>query len=192
MAIIGSKGLRTRGAYNVGIRLEGQWKEVNDLVNSLDTIISTAAIAGQKAFALKYKKEVKKNIRTNGGKFRYPPLSAKYLAFKTKHGGPSGPLIWSKGMYDAVDIHNFGKGRVGVGIEQGLRRENYEGESEKGNQLTISEYANILEHGHYPMPARPVFKDTFNSLGGKNGIRETIELSLITRFKSRNIPITRI
>ena len=193
MAILGARhGTKSRGTYNVGIRLEGQWKQVNDLVNSLDILISTAAIAGQRKFALDYKAAVRRNMRSGGSKFRYPPLSPKYLKFKSKHGGSGGMFIWDKNMHDAVDIQNLGVGKVGVGIKSGLKRPNYDGESPEGNRLTISEYANVIEHGSFPMPPRPIFGDTFKSMGGKARIKETIELALINRFRSKGVQTTRI
>ena len=195
MGILGAKhGLRTRGTQNIRVQLEGQWVEFNYLVNNCDALLSMAAVAGQLKFAEKYKKEVKKNIRNGGKKFHYPKVSGKYKAFKQRHGGGSTTLNWSDTMADSVDTVNLGIGKVGVGIVKGKKRPFYEGESARGNRLQVHEYANILEHGAFPVPPRPVFSDTFKSetLGGLAGLRETIEMTIIKKFGSKGIPVNKI
>lgn len=194
MAIQGiQKGLRFRGTQQVGIQLDGQWREFDYLVNNVDTLLTKAAIAGQRAFAKKYQAAVKTNIRNGGKRFHYPTLSVRYKAFKERHGGSAGLLMWSKAMHDNVIVKDLGLGKVGVGIEKGIKRDFYDSENPNGNRLSISEYANILEHGSFPMPARPVFSDTFKSeqVGGLNGIRKAIELSIITTYTSKGIPVTK-
>ncbi len=194
MAIQGVQhGLRGRGGFNVDVKLEGDWIRFNTLVNSLGPTIATAAIGAQKKFAEKYRDAVKGNIRTGGKRFGYPGHSPKYKKYKSKHGGGGRLLYWSGAFENAVEVVDFRDGRVGVGIDKEATRAPYH-ENEK-EVLTISEYANILEHGAYSrgVPARPVFKDTFSqNMKGIRGLQTFIQWHLVRDFGAQGIRLNKI
>jgi len=184
MAIIGAQhGVRSRGYYNVEVKLEGQIFRFNFLTNHIDKLLVGAAIAAQKEFAEKYARKVKENILNGGKRFHYPPHSSKYRKWKTRSGGPSRLLYWSGTMANSVRVIPYNKGKhFSVGIPRGTKRQDYPGSD--NNRLTVSEYANVLEHGRPPyMPARPVFSDTFReTMGGMTGLKKAIEAGIILRL----------
>lgn len=183
--------LISRGSYNIGFKLEGNWFKFNDFVNSTNVLYAMAARQGQMEFAEAYRDAVKKNIKTGGKRFGYPQNSGRYLPLKIRKGGGSVALNWSGTFADSVEIFENRVGtRYMVGIQKGIRRPSYyKGDK---NKLTVSEYANILEHGTGKIPARPIFKDTFaKDLGGKNGLRVTMEMAIMRRFGSRGIIVTK-
>ena len=186
-----SHGLRKRGTFNVGIKLEGEWHKYRELANNNNLLLAAAAIAGQRSFAKKYQKEVKRNILTGGKKFGYPPLSEGYKKFKARYGGRETALVWSKTFYNSVKIIKNKAGTFfGVGIPKGIKRPRYH--PSDNNRLTVSEYANVLEHGSFPVYPRPVFKDTFRDVGGKNAIRTFIEMAIIKRYFQSGFRVSRI
>lgn len=189
MAIVGAlHGLRSRAGFNVEIKLEGDWFRFQDLINRFGPATMVVAKGAQKSFAQKYKEKVKSNIENGGKRFGYPGHSSAYSRLKAKRGGPSRLLYWSGAMYNAVDIVDLPKGRTGVGIPKGVTRERYKGE--KKVELTISEYANVLEHGAFHIPPRPVFKDTFKQdMGGLKGLKDfmTAEIALGLRAQGINV-----
>lgn len=189
MAIIGARhGLTSRGGFDVGVRLDGEWVRFNRLIGSLDVVTMTSAAAAQRSFAQKYADRVKHHIKTGGKEFGFKPIGKRYSYYKRQHGGPaSRTLVWSNSFHDAVSVVDLSKGRVGVGIPRGKKRPQYE--NERGGILEISEYANILEHGSGgDMPPRPVFSRTFtDDMGGIKGLRTYIQWHLVRNFKMGGI-----
>jgi len=186
-------GVRTRGAFDVGIRLEGDWLRFNQMVGSIDLNLMLAAKSAQRKFAEEYRDRVKTNIRTGGKRFGYPGHSVKYKQYKTRYGGPARLFYWSGAMHNAVGIMGLPGGRLGIGIPRGLMRVPYH--SHEGELLTISEYANILEHGAWSMgiPARPIFADTFKrDMKGMAGLKSFLQFHLIRNLKRKGINITPI
>lgn len=195
MAVIGGKehGLRTRGTFNVGIKLDGDWVKFNHLIENSDHLLRIAAREGQRKFAEAYRDKVKDNIKTGGKRFGYPDTTPDYTLRKIKHGGGSRNLIWDENFLDAVEIMKpTVRGNWGVGIKRNVTRGKYFG-SDK-NKLTISEYANVLEHGTKYMPARPIFSDTFTrtngGMGGKAGVRKFITSHIVKYFRTIGIKVT--
>lgn len=186
-------GLRARGGFNIEVKLVGDWIRLQQLTGSLDVTIMLAATSAQRKFAEKFRDKVKINIRTGGKRFGYEPHSPKYAKYKARHGGGTRLLHWSGSMEDAVKVVRLSGGRVGVGIPKDAVRERYEGE--KGDLLTISEYANILEHGSLSrhIPSRPVFKDTFKQdMKGMKGLRSYIQWQIIRNLNLQGIRVNRI
>jgi len=186
-------GLRARAGFNVEIKLVGDWIRLQQLTGSLNIRVMLAAKTGQRKFAKKYRDKVKLNIRTGGKRFGYEPHSKKYAAYKSKHGGGTRLLHWSGSFEDAVEVVGLSGGRVGVGIPKGVVRGRYEGE--KGSLLTISEYANILEHGSSSrgIPSRPVFRDTFKQdMKGMKGLRSYIQWQVIRNLNLMGVQVNRI
>lgn len=196
MAIVGVRhGLTARGGFNVDIKLDGDWFKLNMLLNSFGPEIMIIARASQRKFAEKYRDRVKTNMRTGGRRFGYKPVSSRYSSYKQKKGGGSTTFIWSKTLHDSVSVLDSSGNRVSVGIPKGIRRPFYPGESKRSNQLTVSEYANILEHGAYSrgVPARPIFSDTFREdMKGKAGLRRSIQRNIIIGMRARGIRINQI
>lgn len=194
MAIKGARhGIRGRGSYNVGVRLEGNFIKFNYLTNNANFILASAAIGAQKEFAEDYRDKVKQNIREGGKRFHYPPHSPKYRKYKERLGGGTRLLFWSGAMADAIEIKPLRKGKTfTVGIDKSARRETY-GKGDK-NKLSISDYANVLEHGRPPyMPARPVFSDTFRKqMGGLKGLKRSIEVGIIKRMGTKGIMVNKL
>lgn len=184
--------LRGRGSFNVEIKLGGNWTKFNEIVNGSNILMVMGVRQGQKEFAEAYRDAVKKNIITGGRRFGYPPNSPMYIYKKLRGGGGSTPLVWSKAFYNAVEIRATRDGRRWlVGIPSGESRPSYS--IKEKNELTISEYANIIEHGTNGIPARPVFADTFSrDMQGKRGLKRAIELALIRRFGQRGINLMKL
>ena len=194
MAIKGVRhGLRARAGFNVEIRLDGQWVRVNNILGNLNVNIAMAGSTAQRKFAEKYRDKVKYHIKTGGKDFGYPGHSPKYSKYKTKHGGGGRLLHWSGAMEGAVKVVDLTGGRVGVGIEKGIKRERYD--NEKGDILDISEYANILEQGSPArgIPDRPVFKDTFRKdMKGIEGLKTYMAWHVARDLRKKGIPVTKI
>ncbi len=186
-------GIRGRGSYNVGVKLEGQIFKFNYLTQHSDVLLASAAMTAEHNFARSYKKKVIENIKNGGKRFHYPPHSDKYTKYKSKLGGGGSLLFWSGTMANSVIIKTEKSGtRFSVGIESGAKRSSYGG-SDK-NRLSVSDYANVLEHGRPPyMPARPVFSDTFKqTMGGMKGLKKTIELGVITNMAKAGIRVNKL
>jgi len=187
-------GLRTRAGFNVEVQLSGDWVRFNNIMNRFGPATMLLAQNAQLGFAKKYKKKVKQNIRTGGKRFGYPGHSDKYSRYKGRKGGGSRVLYWSGAMHDSVDVMKLSRGRVGVGIPSGTKRGKYPGE--RNNKLTISEYANILEHGTYgglEIPKRPVFKDTLKQdMGGIKGLRNFMTAEIVLGLRAQGINVTRM
>ena len=184
--------LRSRGSYNVEIKLEGNWFKFNDIVNSTNILLIMAARQGQREFAESYRDKVKENILTGGKRFGYPQNSPKYLYLKLKAGGPSTPLVWSRAYYESVEvISNTSGSKFMVGIPKDVTRGDY-GVRWDRNKLSIAEYANVIEHGTIHIPPRPIFSDTFTQqMGGKAGLKRAIEMAIIRKYGSKGIKLTR-
>lgn len=194
MANIGpSTGLKTRAGFNVEIKFEGEWIRFNNLINSLDINLALAAKAAQLKFAEQYKNKLKANIRTGGKRFGYPEHSIEYAKYKRKHYGPNRLLYWSGAFQNAIQVMGLSRGRVGVGIPRGVMREPYH--AKEGKLLSISEYANILEHGSWSrnIPARPIFADTFKQdMGGMVGLKTFLSGKIIRGLNKKGILATKI
>lgn len=186
-------GLRARAGFNVEVKLVGNWLKFNQLVGSLDVTTMLAAVTAQRKFAEKYRDRVKVNIRTGGKRFGYPPHSPDYKKYKSKYGGGARLLHWSGSFEEAVEVVGLSGGRVGVGIPKDAVRERYEGE--KGELLTISEYANVLERGSVSrgIPKRPVFTDTFKKdMKGLKGLRTYIQWHIIRNFRLQGVQVIKV
>lgn len=192
MAIVGAAhGMRTRGGFDVDVKLSGNWIKFNQLIGSLDITLMTAAMGAQRKFAEKYRDKVKLNIKTGGKRFGYQPHSHRYKLYKSRHGGGGGLLYWSGTMADSVEVMDLEGGRVGVGIPRDAVRAPYH--SHEGDLLTVSEYANILEHGSWPIPARPVFSDTFKQdMKGLVGLKSYIQWHIVRNFGVQGIIVTKV
>lgn len=194
MAIVGARhGMRARGGFDVDVKLSGNWLKFNQLIGSLDITLMTAAVGAQRKFAEKYRDRVKINIKTGGKRFGYPPHSPMYRTYKNKHGGGTKLLYWSGTMAESVDLVKLRRGRIGVGIPKDAVRAPYH--SKEGELLTVSEYANILEHGAYSrgVPARPVFKDTFRKdMKGLAGLKSYIQWHIIRNFGVQGIFVSKV
>ena len=195
MAIAGAlHGLRTRGGFNVEVKLDGDWFKFSKLMNTFGTETMAIATAAQHQFAEEYKKKVKENIRTGGKQFGYPEHSSAYSRYKSSKGGPGRLFYWSGALYNSVDVMRLPNGRLGVGIPKNAKRGNYPGE--KGTPLSVSEYANILEHGTrggLNIPARPIFSDTFKqNMGGKRGLQKFMADYIYAAYAIRGLKPKRI
>lgn len=183
--------LRARGGFNVEMKLVGEWAKFNSLINNIDVDIACASIIAQKKFANRYKDRVKLNIRTGGKRFGYPKNTEGYSDFKKNKGGPNSLLVWSRTMHDSVQIVKLRNNRWGVGIPKNIDRPSYH-KSDK-NRLSVSEYANILEHGTSKIQPRPVFSDTFKyDMKGIKGLKTFVEWHLRREFLKKGITLTKI
>ena len=184
--------LRSRGSYNVQFQLEGNWFKFNQIADNNNILLAMAARSGQREFAEMYRDNVKANINTGGKRFGYPQNSGMYLYKKALYGGGSTAMNWSKAFYNAVEIKENSVGtRFMVGIPNGIKRSPYY--SGDTNRLSVSEYANVLEHGAGKIPARPVFSDTFSKqMGGRVGLKAYLELAIIRKYGTQGIKVDRI
>lgn len=194
MAIIGAAhGLRTRGGFNVDVRLDGNWVKFNQLIGSFDTVVMSSAAMAQLAFAEKYRDRVQSNIRTGGKRFGYPGHSPKYIKYKDKHGGGTRLLYWGGTMAESIEVMPLRGDRVGVGIPRDTVRSPYH--DKEGDLLTVSEYANVLEQGSGArnIPPRPVFSDTFKiDMKGMKGLRSFIQWHIVRNFGAQGIHVNKI
>ena len=193
--ILGAQhGVRTRGGFNIEIKLEGNYYRLAQLMNTFGPQVMLIASGAQRQFAEEYRDRVKKNIREGGKRFGYPGHSPAYAHYKQKHGGPASLLVWSRAMHDAIEVMKLPEGRVGVGIPRNEKREKYHDKDQ--NRLTISEYANVLEHGTMGglhIPARPVFSDTFKEdMKGLKGLRIYLETSIMLGLRAQGIPVSKM
>lgn len=187
-------GVRTRGGQNIGIILEGDWLKLGRLTSSIDITMAAAAAGAQLRFAKKYRDKVKSNILNGGKRLGLKPLQPSYKKFKTQKGGGGRALVWSQALYNAVEVMTLRGGRVGIGIDRKKTRGQYNHESESPS-LTISEYANILEHGSASagIVARPVFRETFKQhMGGIKGLQKFIQWHLIRDFNKQGIRLNKL
>lgn len=184
--------LRGRGSYNVEVKFEGNWVKFNTITSSSNILLVMATRQGQKEFATAYKSAVQKNISTSGKRFGYQQNSPNYLRWKLNRGGPPQMLNWSRSFYSSIEVIENSTGtRFMVGIPKGIRRPSYR--NKEKNRLTVSEYANVLEHGTHNMPSRPIFSDTFKlDMGGKAGLKKYIEFAIIRKFGSSGIRVNKI
>jgi len=185
-----SHGLRGRGGFNVDVKLEGEWLKFGMLMSNLSPTISAAASGAQKAFAERYRDEVRKNIKQGGKKFGYGYTSADYKKQKARYGGGSTLLRWTDSFLNAVQVINQGMFKWQVGVPTGIQR-NTTGVPGREQKMEVHEYANILEQGYPPfMPPRPIFADTFRDMGGKAFLAKFLSMSLVRRFSRMGIKVT--
>ena len=194
MAIQGVQhGIRGRGSYDVEIKLHGEWFKFSYLVNHANQDIALGAAIAQEEFANDYKDALIENIENGGVKFHYDNRSERYLYWKAKLGGSGPTFNWSGALVDNIETYPSRSGRYSVGIKSNVKRGNY-GDGD-WNRLTISEYANVLEHGAYSrgVPARPIFSDTFReTMGGLKGLKKYLETALIANFAKNGITLSKL
>lgn len=188
MAIQGVKyGLNYRNpSARVEVKLEGDWVKYRQLINNLDPLIATGAVAGQREASYRYFNALRQNINNGGVRFGYPKLGAKYLKKKLRMGGFSKMFNWTRSFYNAIEVR-FKNFTYSVGIPRNrFKRSNRPGLS---NDIPIDQYANILEHGNYKMGVvkRPIFRDTFKQIGGTVFVRAMIVKNINKRFIFRGI-----
>lgn len=174
--------LRSRNLLShVSIKQEGEWKRMGIALQNLSPAIRSGVVIAQREFAIKFKKKLRHNIRTNGVEIGWAPLSPAYAAWKDKQDsryGSSNILRFSGTYYNSIDIIQKGY-TVYVGIPLG------KGSASSNEGLSVSQYANILEHGSFArnIPARPLWGPSFKQIGGSKALASTMYNSINISLK---------
>jgi len=152
--------------------LTGDWIKTQSVFNTIELTMAVGASAGQKAFAERLKKLVKRHIRTNGAGITpaWKPVSKKYAAYKTKMGKNPLDLYRMSGLYyRSIEVWN-----VGPNWYTGLKA-NTKHPGKKG-RYTLAQIARILESGSSVrnIPARPLWSPSFKQLKGTAGVKALV------------------
>lgn len=140
---------------SVSFTMVGDWDRVEASLKALGPGIAASAMYGQQNAAEKFVKNLKSNIRSNRFNNPYPV-----------RGNSSGvPLIDTETYINNIKAFRSG-GRYFAGIKRGVK--NHKGTKE------LSRVAAFLEGGTRKMPPRPVWKPTYDEMGGALGIKAII------------------
>lgn len=152
------------------IRKEGDWIKTRRVLAGIGGATTRGYKLGQLAFANKMLKQVRRNIRNNGGSIGWPPVSSRYADYKSRLGKDPNNLLVLSGLY-YKSIHVWEKnGIYYTGVKHGVRYP-----QERGG-LTVGQVAKILETGSLVMniPARPLWKPSYRQIGGNLGVKKTM------------------
>lgn len=173
----------------VSFSLEGDWVKAAQLINNLSTTIRTAALKGEKEAAFIYYEKLRNNVKTNGKLLGYPQEKVSYEKKKQSAGLSGGLFRLTDSFLTYITIIRKPTG-YWVGVKPGKKKDlKVSGFSD---DLTISEYVNVLEHGSPKMGIRkrPIFRDTFRQMGGLAGVKAIIMRNLSSKFTRMGIKIS--
>lgn len=153
------------------IKLEGNWEQSVNLVNSLGKDIEHGYNLAIDKFSKDLLRIVKKSITLGipppGGGVVWEPLSPKTIKRYGQH-----PIYNLTGLYArTIGLYRY-KSRVLVGLPSGIRRS-----SQK--RLTLNQLAKILEFGSSSgIPPRPVWAPSLKAVGGIDKLKKSILTSI--------------
>lgn len=170
---------RNLSGYQTEVQFVGDWDRVARLLNDTPMIIDIGSKLGQESAANKILKIVKHHIRTNGGELGWPSLSMKYQESKASKGFDPGRMLYMTGTYYWSIKKWNNRGNIYVGVKSGTKHPD--------SKLTVSEIANILEHGSNArnIPARPLWAPSFKQFGGSKKVRSLILWHIAAQFRLR-------
>jgi len=174
---------RNRGV-NVTVKRIGDWAKLHSLVVGLDHTIEVGYQRASKKAAKKYFDLIRQNIRNGGGKFRFEPLKQSTIDKKKKAGKPATPFMFYGYYYRAIQMVSKNNNYY-VGIKKGSRNPKTKS---AGSSYTIAQYASVLESGSRDgkIPARPLWRKTFNEMGGRKKIKQMVIASIAYEIRKRH------
>ncbi|MAO08126.1 MAG: hypothetical protein CL596_05370 [Alteromonas sp.] len=170
--------------YNPKINIQkfGDWYITKNLLIQLEPAIKKGSIAGQKRAAQELKRIVRRNIRENGGKIGWPPVSEKYAKYKRKKGfDPENLYVMTGLYYRSIKIYRDGN-NISIGLKRYTRHQ-----GRTNNNLTLIKIANILENGSAVrnIKARPLWKPSYKQFGGSKRLKGFILWHVRNEIKKR-------
>ena len=153
------------------IELFGDWDKTQRALINLPTAIQLGANLGQDAALRELKKQIRQNIRSNGGSLGWQKLADSTLSRKEKKNSkyPTSILRMTGLYYRSItQWTDSSTGAKFLGVKP---RTYYPKEGASG--LTVLQVANIHEAGSESrnIPARPLWRPTFKQFGGTARIK---------------------
>ncbi len=146
------------------VELFGDWDKTHRAFVNLPTAIALGSKLGKDAALRQLEKNIKQNIRANGGSLGWKELSKRTLANKRDSKYPTSILRMTGLYYRSIMIWSDTiTGATYLGIKP---RTYYPTKGASG--LTVNQVAKVLENGSPDrnIPARPLWKPTFKQFGG--------------------------
>lgn len=157
-------------ALSPQIELFGDWMKTKYILRTIDKTMMVGVMAGQRSAAQKLKRIVRRNIRENGGRIGWAPVSSTYAKYKSSKGYDPTNLYTMTGLYyQNIEVWRSGS-RYNVGLKSGVRHQR------KGSTLTLAQIARVLESGSTVrnIKARPLWTPSFKQLGGTTKIKSIV------------------
>lgn len=150
---------------------QGNWEKVDKGLAQLQPAIKKGYEVGVSRFSNKLLRIIRKAISTHtppaGSGISWAPLSRK-----SKGKG----IYYNKGdFYRAVGIYQY-RNRILVGLPPGTKH--YSG-------LTLNQLAIILEYGNDKIPARPLWRPSLKSAGGRKELKRILLKEIRRTIMSR-------
>ena len=149
------------------VELLGDWQRVRNLTREIPLAVREGSILGKKSAARQLRRVVRRNIRENGARIGWKPLSSTYKKKKSRRGFPANRIYYASGSYyRAIQIWDQGNNTF-----VGIRKRKYSKSSK--SRLTLGQIARVLETGSIirNIPARPLWGPSFRQFGGNKRIK---------------------
>lgn len=178
-------GRRFQTKADINIELTGDWDKFGKLSRNLTSDFRIGTLAGSTIAARKFYTAIRKNIKNGGSLFNYPQLSPKYAKKKGRKAEINRLFNYYGHYYRAIKLTSD-KWSSMVHIKRGAYNPG------TGGNYTINNIAKVLEAGNKKgsVKARPIWNDTYKSLGGGTYVRQTIVRAIKRHFRIKyNMPI---
>lgn len=149
----------------ITLQIFGDWRKIQRALDSLPKAVKQSASWGQRKAAEKLIKIVKDHIN-------HQDLGWSDRADSTNSNDPR-ILVDSGDYYAAIKAYSD-RGTYYVGVKRNAF--NSEG-------TRISDYAVVHEYGWGDIPARPLWRPSFEEINGSSGVRDIIMKSIHDRVK---------
>lgn len=149
-------------ALSPKIELDGDWMRTKHMLRTIDLTMAAGVKAGQLAAAKELRRVVRRNIRENGSRIGWPPVSSKYASYKSSLGYDPTNLYEMTGLYyRSIEVWSSGTTYL-VGLKANTRH------PRKGARLTLAKIARVLESGSAVrnIQPRPLWSPSFKQFGG--------------------------
>lgn len=146
--------------------MEGNWQKINTAVNNIGPAIQRGYDRATSKYAKKLLNTIKGAIVGGGppGSI-WEPHSISTMETYKNHGWTVGKPYYRTGMfYRSIGMYSY-KGRIYIGLPSNTKTE---------NGLTLVQLARLLETGNDFIPSRPLFKPSFEAVGGNSVLRSEI------------------
>lgn len=151
------------------VELFGDWDKAERALINLPNAISVGTNLGRSAALKELERQIKQNIRNNGGSIGWQPLAERTLNNKKDSKYPTS-ILRMTGLY-YKSIMQWSDNSTGA-MFLGLKSRTYY--PDKGaSGLTVQQVAKVLEYGSSirNIPARPLWRPTFRMFGGNARIK---------------------
>jgi len=182
---------------HLNYRLVGEWERANYMFRRFPTDVKRGVNLATRKVARKYRRKVIENIRNQGAAIGWEPItSEKYRKFKESKGEFSvdTPLQFFGSLLQNIKTFKHGQMGWSAGIKAGIRNEKMD-HLRKGNSLSVSEYAGVLEHGSKTrnIRPRPLWTPSWRHIGGNKQLVQEVANTLRALYPSRRLKLpTRI